>query len=113
MNVEGLLRILLIILLTNGRRHLLQADTAADNNVIHVRLGGSRSRACWTGGEKLPCNSILLALSGLQICFNSTNTTIVVHGPDTHLLPANNTATVVSGAQNVYSHCWFGGECGP
>ena len=69
--------------------------------VIHVSTNGTSNSSCWTGGEALPCNSLQLALTGLQSRFNSKDTTILVHGPGRYPLPANTSTTVISGASNV------------
>ena len=74
---------------------------AAAVHVIHVSLNGTSSSSCWTGGEDSPCDTLQLALTGLQSHFNSKDTSILVHGPATYLLPAKTNATVIKGASNV------------
>ena len=74
---------------------------AAAADVIHVSTNGTSNSSCWTGGEALPCNSLQLALTGLQSRFNSKDTTILVHGPGRYSLPANTSTTVISGASNI------------
>ena len=79
--------------------YLLHHGLAA--NVIHVSPNGTSSSSCWTGGEDSPCDTLQLALTGLQSRFNSKDTTILVHGLARYSLPANSSSTIIRGASNV------------
>ena len=71
---------------------------SAASHVIHVRHNGSNSSNCSSTGS---CATLQLALAGLQADYKSADTAIYIHGPANYTLPASDTATTLSKAQNI------------